>query len=70
MATNKITKLITSYKPIINNRFMIHYSVMDNGVDPKSYMLMVVDLVEEGFTTKYFSKEEDVVRLLKLLKEV
>lgn len=66
---DSVTPLITSHNPeVINNRFVVQYSVMNNGVTPKSYMLVIIDLVEEGFTIKYFSNTDDVVSILKLLK--
>lgn len=63
-----ITKLLTSVdQELINSRFLVKASVFDNGVHPKSYMLVIVDLLESGFTLKYFKREEDVSDLLKLL---
>lgn len=70
--TNKkesITRLISSHSPeVINNRFLVQYSKMSNGVHKDSFMLVIVDMVDEGFSLKYFNTTDEVISVLKLLK--
>jgi len=66
---NETTPLISSGPPeLINSRFLVKASVMNNGVDKKSIMLIMVDCLENGFSIKFFSKPEDATILLKSLK--
>lgn len=63
------TPLLTSIEQkMIGNRFLVKPSTMDNGVNPKSIMVAVLDLLEKGFTIKFFKKEDDVADFLKLLQ--
>jgi hypothetical protein len=64
-----VTRLLTSFSSeVIGSRFVVKISVMNNGVNPISYMIAVQDLLESAFTLKYFSNKMDVAHLLKLLK--
>lgn len=68
---DKLIPLILSLsKETINSRFMVKISIFDNGVDAKSVMVVVCDLLESGFTIKYFKSEEEAANLLKLLNAV
>lgn len=69
MADKNTTKLITSGNPeIINSRFVVKASIMNNGVHPESIMLVIHDLLENGFSIKFFKSKDDVAGLLKLLQ--
>ena len=41
---------------------------MSNGVHKDSFMLVIVDMVDEGFSLKYFNTTDEVISVLKLLK--
>jgi hypothetical protein len=61
-------KLIESLdEKMIGTRFLVKASIFDNGVNPKSIMLAVRDLVENGFSLRYFKNEDEVASFLKLL---
>lgn len=66
---DKTTELIVSYgTETIGSRFIVKLSIMDNGVTTKSVMVIVHDVLESGFTIKYFKSVEDAAQLLNLLK--
>lgn len=70
MATkkNEFHALITSHQPeMINSRFRVKASMFNDGIHTPSIMLIVEDLLESGFSLKYFKKQEDAAALLKLL---
>jgi hypoxanthine-guanine phosphoribosyltransferase len=63
-----LTELIVSSKPeMINARFLVKASVFDDGVHDKSILLIVTDLLENGFTMKFFKTDEAASSFLKLL---
>ena len=67
----KITKLINSVPElIINRRFLAKLSIFDNGVDKKSILLCVKDLLTSEFTIKFLKSEYEAENYLKLLKLV
>lgn len=64
-----IIKLLTSHEQeVINNRYLVKYSTMNNGVDKKSYMLVITDLITKGFTVKFCNNTDEVIAILKVLK--
>ncbi len=66
---DKTTELIVSYgTEMIDTRFQVKVSVFDNGVDPKSIMIVVRDLIDNGFTIKTFKDMDAASSFLKLLK--
>ena len=69
--SDKLTKLIVSSAvEIIGGRFQVKISIFDNDVDKKSILVVVLDMVEHGFSMKYFNNNEDVLKLLQLLNSV
>lgn len=67
--TDKITELIVSHSPeMVNTRFLVQSSIMNNGYHDKSIMFIITDLVESGFSIKFFNSTESAANLLKLLK--
>ena len=62
-------ELIVSYgTEIIDKRFVVKVSRMDNGVNPETFLVVTQDLLETGFSMKYFKNKEEVAQFLKLLK--
>lgn len=62
-------KMIEQYpQDFINSRFVVNVSKMDNGVNDPSFMMIVRDVTENGFTLRFFNKGSDVAALLSLLK--
>ena len=51
---SEINKLITSREFVINERFLTNLSMMDTGASPKTYCIIVMDLVEAHFKIQYF----------------
>lgn len=71
MDKDKITKLISSYNTeLIDNRFNVKVSLLNNGVDKESYLVVTQDLLDGGFSMKYFKDKDSVSMFLKLLKLV
>ena len=69
--TDGITALFTSRQPeMINSRFIVKASIMNNGVNTRSIMLIVQDILEDGFSIRFFNRDEDAAALLNLLKAV
>lgn len=67
----KLIKLLHSVpEQIINKRFLVKTSVFNNGVNKESIVVCVRDLLESGFTIKFFNSEDDAAKLLKLLHAV
>lgn len=65
-----ITKLITSVdQETIGNRFVVKISIMDNGVNKKSILIVTRDLLDGGFSMKFVDTEEEVRLFIKLLSE-
>lgn len=68
---SKFTRMLQSIPTeTINKRFMVKISIFDNGVDKKNIMVVIVDLLESGFTIKFFDKEDIAARYLDILKKV
>jgi len=66
---DKTTELIVSYgTEMIDTRFVIKVSIFDNGVNPKSIMIVVRDIIDNGFTIKNFKDMDAATAFLKLLK--
>lgn len=66
---SKITRMIQSFPmEIINKRFQVKVSIFDNGVHPRSIMVVVFDLLESGFTIKFHKTDQEAANLLNLLK--
>lgn len=63
------TELIVSYgTEMINNRFRVKVSRMDNGVNPETFLVVTQDLLDTGFSVKYLKSKEEVTQFLQLLK--
>lgn len=68
---NKTTELIISYgTEIIDNRFQVKVSTLDTGTVKASFLVVTQDLLEGGFSMKYFDDKESVAIFLKLLRLV
>lgn len=68
MAKDKTTKFLQSVEQkMIGTRFLVKASSMDTGVHKRSIMVAVQDLVEKGFSIKFFKSESDVANFLKIL---
>lgn len=66
---SKFTRLLQSFETeVINKRFQVKVSIFDNGVDPRSIMVVIFDLLESGFTIKFHKTDEEAANLLNLLK--
>lgn len=65
----KTTELIISYgTEMIENRFRVKVSRMDDGVHPESFLVVAEDLLDSGFCMKFFKNKEDITQFLKLLQ--
>lgn len=65
---NGLNELIVSHKlEIIKSRFRVKASKYDDGFHDPSIMLIIEDLLESGFSIKFFKKQDDAAALLKLL---
>jgi hypothetical protein len=63
------TKLIVSYATeMIGTRFRVKVSNFDNGVQAPSFMIATQDLLDGGFSLKFFKNTESVAQFLNLLK--
>lgn len=49
-------------------RFQVKASILDNGVDAPSVMLIITDLVEKNFKTKFFKTTQQASDFIDLLK--
>lgn len=68
---NQTIELIQSGKAeLISDRFMVKGSVFDNGIDKPSIMMIVVDLLENKFSIKFFKTSEEAAFLVKALQMV
>jgi hypothetical protein len=66
---DKTVELIVSYgTELIGGRFRVKVSVLDNGVNPQSFLVVTQDLLEGGFSMKYCKDKEQVALLLQLFK--
>ena len=66
---DKLVKLLESADvEMINGRFRVKFSSFDNGVDKKSHMLAVHDILENKFKIHFYDTIDDLVVVLKLLK--
>lgn len=68
MLEKDITPFIQSLPVNTIGRFQVKASIMDNGVNPKSVMLVITDLVEKNFKTKFFQNTEQASDFINLLK--
>lgn len=65
---DKITELIVSYgTEMIGTRFMVKVSKFDSGTYPENIIIIVRDLIENGFTIKNFKNMDAAASFLKLL---
>jgi hypothetical protein len=60
-------KLIKSKKFLINNRFLVKLSMVDTGVTEKTFLVVVQDLIQTNFKMQFFTEEEEVNKLIKML---
>lgn len=71
MKSSDTVELIVSGKAeMINDRFLVKGSVYNDGNNPKSVMLVVMDFLENGFKIKYFKNEQEASLLIKTLQSV
>lgn len=66
----KVTLLLQSSPINIIGRFRVKASLMDNGVNQRSIMLIVTDLLGENFKIKFFKDAEQASDFINLLKAV
>ena len=64
---NHFQEFLKSKKFLINNRFMIKLSMMDNGVTEKTFLIVIQDLLESNFKMAFYTEEEEVNKLIKML---
>ena len=65
----EITPLLKSDAVLmIGTRFRLKISTMDNGVHPKSYMVVSQDLTNSGFSVKFFKDDTAVQNLVSMLQ--
>jgi len=64
---DKIQELIKSKKFLINNRFLVKLSMVDNGVTEKTFLIVIQDLLEQNFKMAFHTDEEEVNKLIKML---
>lgn len=64
----KITLLLQSSPIKIIGRFQVKASVMDNGVNRQSIMLVITDLLGENFKIKFFKDADQASDFIMLLK--
>ena len=63
------TPLIQSVETrMIGSRFRVKASSMSNGVHPTSIMVATEDLLEKGFSIRFFKNADSVAAFLKLLQ--
>lgn len=60
-------ELIKSKKFLINNRFLVKLSMVDTGVTEKTFLIVVQDLLDNNFKMQFFTEEEEVNKLIKML---
>jgi hypothetical protein len=60
-------ELIKSKKFLINNRFLVKLSMVDTGVTEKTFLIVVQDLLESNFKMAFYTDEEEVNKLIKML---
>ena len=60
-------ELIKSKKFLINNRFLVKLSMMDNDVTEKTFLIVIQDMLESNFKLQFFTQEEEVNQLIKML---
>lgn len=66
----KITLLLQSSPVNVIGRFQVKASVMNNGVNVPSIMLVITDLLGENFKIKFFKDAEQASDFIQLLKAV
>lgn len=60
-------ELIKSKKFLINNRFLVKLSMVNNGVTEKTYLIVIQDMLEQNFKMKFFTDENEVNDLIRML---
>jgi hypothetical protein len=64
---NDFQELIKSKKFLINNRFLVKLSMVNTGVTEKTYLIIIQDMLEQNFKMKFFTDENEVNDLIKML---
>lgn len=66
---NKTIKLLESSDvQLISDRFRVKISTFDNGVDKKSTMMVIHDLLKNNFNINFYKTTDEVVQMINLLK--
>ena len=60
-------ELIKSKKFLINNRFLVKLSMVNTGVTEKTYLIVIQDMLEQNFKMEFFTDENKVNNLIKML---
>lgn len=60
-------ELIKSKKFLINNRFLVKLSMVNNGVTEKTYLIVIQDMLAQNFKMQFFTDENEVNDLIKML---
>jgi hypothetical protein len=60
-------ELIKSKKFLINNRFLVKLSMVNTGVTEKTYLIVIQDMLEQHFKMQFFTDENEVNDLIKML---
>jgi hypothetical protein len=60
-------ELIKSKKFLINNRFLVKLSMVNNGVTEKTYLIVIQDMLQQNFKMQFFTDENEVNDLIKML---
>ena len=68
---NKTIKLLESSDvQLIDNRFRVKLSSFDNGVDKKSILLVIHDLLKNNFNMTFYNTTDEAAQMISLLKLV
>ena len=68
---NKTIKLLESSDvQLIDNRFRVKLSSFDNGVDIKSILLVIHDLLKNNFNMTFYNTTDEAAQMISLLKLV
>jgi hypothetical protein len=60
-------ELIKSKKFLINNRFLVKLSMVNTGVTEKTYLIVIQDMLGQNFKMQFFTDENEVNDLIKML---
>jgi hypothetical protein len=60
-------ELIKSKKFLINNRFLVKLSMVNTGVTEKTYLIVIQDMLQQNFKMQFFTDENEVNDLIKML---